>query len=160
MEFTEMTVALYQSAREILHTSRTKVIVGTGAGDQQIAELGGLRDCKLPPSYRAMLSDCGFLRFRGKMISGIGLDGVVGSSFGNVYFATMKSRTCGVISDRMIWVMSTGYGPDYVLDCSQPSDIGECPVFLVSEQGYAAGYEREADSFGAFLLDQVLSATS
>ncbi|MDO5612459.1 MAG: SMI1/KNR4 family protein [Paracoccus sp. (in: a-proteobacteria)] len=111
---------------------------------------------KLPPSYRAMLQDFGILIYRGgEIIYGIGLNGVKGEGGSGVWFQTEVARARGQISQTMVCIMSSGYGPEFCIECAERQPNGESPVYLVPAAGYPVGLEKVADSFGEFLLKEV-----
>lgn len=150
-----MTKYHYKSATDKLAKAGVRLIALAGATNDQIVELENLLGSKLPDSYKTMLSESGILGFEGQMISGIGRDGVKGSNFGNVFFATMNSRENNKINFDMVWIMASGYGPDFVIDCAKLDQNDEAPVYEIDELGYETGMKKVADSFGEFLLNEV-----
>jgi SMI1-KNR4 cell-wall len=109
----------------------------------------------LPNSYKQMLRDYGSLEFDATEIYGITINGLDGNSIPNVVFVTEADRSRGEISDKMVEIMVTGYGPYFVLDCGQLDQRGEAPVYEINELGYKHGMKKVADSFGEFLLSEV-----
>ncbi len=89
------------------------------------------------------------------MIYGLGKTGVFGNSAPNVVFVTKDRIENSEISQSMIEIMPSGYGPFFVIDCSKMDADGEAPVYLVSAGGYEVECEKVADSFGEFLLNEV-----
>ncbi len=102
-----------------------------------------------------MVADLGSLSFGSKDIYGLTRLGMDIASVPNVVFATEDSRSRGEITNKMIEIMPSGYGPNYVLDCGQLDQRGEAPVYEINELGYKHGMKKVADSFGEFLLSEV-----
>ncbi len=150
-----MTVASYKMAKLDLEGAGVDCLTANGAKVEELRELEKLLNCPLTNSYREMLLDTGVLGFEGQFVSGIGRDGLRGSNYGNVWFATINSREKEEIGPKMIWIMPSGYGPDFVLDCGQLDQRGEAPVYEINELGYKHGMRKVADSFGEFLLNEV-----
>ena len=153
-----MTITLYRKAINLLLDADIDLITVDKVDIKTLDELAKNLNVILPESYKLMLIEFGILGFEGDLIAGIGKDGIIGSTFSNVHFATMKSREIGEISEHMIWIMDTGYGPDFVIDCTQLDPIGEAPVYEINELGYKHGMKKVADSFGEFLLNEVKMA--
>lgn len=121
-----------------------------------IEELEADLDVNLPPSYKAMLRDFGILIYRGgEIIYGLGRDGVRGEGGSGTWFQTKMARDQKQISPTMVLIMSSGYGPEFCIECAEVLPDGESPIFLVPAEGSQAGVERVADSFGEFLLKEV-----
>ena len=76
-------------------------------------------------------------------------------SFGGVFFQTSVARERGQISQTMVRVMSSGYGPEFCIECGLINADGEAPVYLVPADGDMQNATKEADSFGEFLLKEV-----
>lgn len=110
---------------------------------------------KLPGSYKAMVKDFGSLSFGSKDVYGLTHLGMDVASTPNVVFATEDLRSRGGITGKMIEIMASGYGPNFVLDCGQLDQRGEAPVYEINELGYKHGMNKVADSFGEFLLNEV-----
>lgn len=109
----------------------------------------------LPLSYRKMLEDFGILGFEGQTFYGLGKLGLDGKGGSGVVFQTEVARGRGQISENMVRILSSGYGPEFVIDCAQMDADGEAPVFEVAASGYKDGMKKVADSFGEFLLNEV-----
>jgi SMI1 / KNR4 family (SUKH-1) len=150
-----MTVDAYKNAKLNLADSGVDCLTANGATTQELVELERMLNCPIPNSYREMLLDTGILGFEGQFISGIGRDGLRGSNYGNVWFATTDARGNDEIGSKMIWFMPSGYGPNFVLDCGQLDQRGEAPVYEINELGFRHGMKKVADSFGEFLLNEV-----
>lgn len=125
-------------------------------GDEAIDRLEHVLQVKLPPSYKAMLRDFGILLYRGgEIIYGIGLDGVEGEGGAGVWFQTEMARARKQITSSMVRIQSSGYGPEFCIDCSKVNANGESPVLLVPADGNMENAELVAESFGNFLLVEV-----
>jgi SMI1-KNR4 cell-wall len=150
-----MTQVLFQRAVNILKGSGFKLLITGGVSEDTVIAVENRLDCKLPISYKEMLREFGILGFRGKMFYGIGINGLEGDSAPNVIFATQDSRSRNEITEKMVEIMSSGYGPTFVLDCGQLDQRGEAPVYEINELGHKHGMKKIADSFGEFLFGEV-----
>ncbi|PYE85160.1 SMI1/KNR4 family protein [Phyllobacterium leguminum] len=112
---------------------------------------------RLPRSYRAMLLDFGLLQVESISIAGIGNAGLDGTTSSSVVFSTEKDRRNGLITDTMIQIGVTGYGPFYFIDCAEIDANGEAPVWEAQGNGVSYGKAKIANSFGDFLLNEVHS---
>lgn len=125
------------------------------ATEEDINSLEALLNVKLPKSYRLMLQEFGILMFPGQTIYGIGKSGVQTKGGSGVFFQTSVARERGQISQTMVRVMSSGYGPEFCIECGQFTADGEAQVYLVPADGDMKNATKEADSFGEFLLNEV-----
>lgn len=150
-----MTVELYKKSLKTLRDHDIPVDYGIPASSGLVDDLQAYFGHPLPPSYRAMLMDQGILAFEGTTIYGLGKTGLQADSAPSVVFTTRKSREVGEISDTMVRIMASGYGPYFVIDCSEVDDAGEAPVYKIAATGYLDGKELVAQNFGAFLLQEV-----
>lgn len=55
----------------------------------------------------------------------------------------------------MMRIQSSGYGPEFCIDCSKVNANGESPVLLVPADGNIENAELVVESFGDFLLGEV-----
>nr|WP_272874795.1 SMI1/KNR4 family protein [Agrobacterium tumefaciens] len=131
------------------------IFSGTGATDADIVAIEARLGVRLPPSYKAMLTQFGTLSFEGIEVYGWTRSGLDGKSIPNVVFATEDDRKRGLVSDQMVNFMVAGYGPTFVLDCAEISADGEAPVYEIPAGGIKRGKDRLADTFGAFFLAEV-----
>jgi hypothetical protein len=115
---------------------------------------------EFPPSYKQYLSEFGLFDFEGKEFYGIINNNLNSGGIPDVIYATETARQRGEISKSMVLVRESGYGPFFVIDCSQKNSYGESPVFEINEMGYEHGSKLEAETFGHFLLKEVESVTS
>lgn len=121
-----------------------------------IAELETALGVNLPPSYKAMLHDFGILLYRGgEIVYGVGLNGVTGEGGSGVWFQTKMARARKQITPTMVRFQSSGYGPEFCIECAEARADGEAPVYLVPADGDMKNATKEADSFGEFLLNEV-----
>lgn len=149
-----MSVAAYDAAIRKLRSHGIEPDFRIPASGDLIAGLEARLGVVLPPSYRKMLSEFGILGFDAQDIYGLGLTGLDARNAPSV-LATEDERRRGLITDQMIWIMSSGYGPIFVIDCAERREDGECPVYEVSTGGYKTGKARVAESFGDFLMAEV-----
>ncbi|YCH29932.1 hypothetical protein M1D48_17590 [Erwinia sp. D4-22] len=73
-----------------------------------------------------------------------------------VLFATQKSREQGDVSDKMIMIKSSGYGPSFSIDTETIGISGE-PVIVETELSFKRdGIKRAvADNYGEFILNSI-----
>ena len=145
----------YEKAIILIAREKIKILVKFPATDELVEDLETRLGVALPKSYKKMLGEFGILLFGGRMIYGIGKNGLEGDAAPNVVFATKDRRENGEITDQMVEVMPSGYGPYFVIDCAEMNDQAEAPVYEIDEAGYRHGKRRIADSFGEFLLGEV-----
>lgn len=150
-----MGVEQYQEALDLLDQSAIKVLVRFPAAPELVTEAEARIGHQFPPSYRLMLEEFGVLLFKGVEINGIGKAGLSPDSKNNVVSLTSAGRADGSLSDKMVRIMSSGYGPYFVLDCSEADATGEAPVYELSLAGQAGEKTKVAADFGTFLLNMV-----
>ncbi|RJG40627.1 SMI1/KNR4 family protein [Mesorhizobium sp. DCY119] len=147
-----MSIEDCEKAIGLLKDRSIDIFSGTGATDADIVAIEARLGVRLPPSYKAMLTQFGTLSFEGIEVYGWTRSGLDGKSIPNVVFATEDDRKRGLISDQMVNFMVAGYGPTFVLDCAEISADGEAPVYEISAGGIKRDRDRLADTFGAFFL--------
>jgi SMI1-KNR4 cell-wall len=150
-----LSIIEYQTAINLLNNSLIEIDEPESIPSNSIELLEERLNTKLPESYKKMLVGFGSLSFGSKDIYGLTHLGMDIASVPNVVFATEDSRSRGEITNKMIEIMPSGYGPNYVLDCGQLDQRGEAPVYEINELGYKHGMKKVADSFGEFLLNEV-----
>lgn len=150
-----MSIDDYEKAIGLLKDRSIDIFSGTGATDADIVAIEARLGVRLPPSYKAMLTQFGTMSFEGIEFYGWTRSGLDGKSIPNVVFATEDDRKRGLISDQMVDFMVAGYGPTFVLDCAEIGAEGEVPVYEISAGGIKRGKDRLADTFGAFFLAEV-----
>jgi hypothetical protein len=153
-----MTVLIYENALRTLRESGMDVLGTTGATTEDIRLIEDRLGNRLPPSYRKMLSDFGALEFGTVEIFGWLSQGIDARFITNVVFATERERAAGRITDSMIPFLTSGYGPFFVMDCAEINADGEAAVYEISAGGHEKGKDRLAESFGAFLSEEVSRA--
>lgn len=150
-----MTIESYEEAIGKLKEGGIEIDFLFPASKSTIDELSEKLRVALPKSYRRMLLDFGILGFEGQTFYGIGRAGLYTKGGSGVLFQTEIARERGQISQRMVRILSSGYGPEFVIDCSQVDSESESPIYEVSELGFRSGMTRVSDSFGNFLLAEV-----
>lgn len=150
-----MSIDDYEKAIGLLKDRSIDIFSGTGATDADIVAIEARLGVRLPPSYKAMLTQFGTMSFEGIEVYGWTRSGLDGKSIPNVVFATEDDRKRGLISDQMVDFMVAGYGPTFVLDCAEIGAEGEAPVYEISAGGIKRGKDRLADTFGTFFLAEV-----
>jgi hypothetical protein len=150
-----MSVSDYRFAVEKLKNNGVEIDYLIPASDDLIRSLEDRLGVNLPLSYKAMLSEFGILGFGGNDFYGLGKTGLDGKNAPSVVFTTERSRKDREISDTMVRIKASGYGPFYVIDCAETTTPGESPIYELDERGMSYGSKRVADSFGAFVLEHV-----
>jgi hypothetical protein len=108
----------------------------------------------LPISYRQFLGLLGALSFRSLEIYGFTRGGFAAPSVPSFLFVTKSARDRGEIGARDVAVMSSGFGPCFVLSTADMGPDHECPVRLAVSDP-AGEYTEGHESFGAFFLHEV-----
>lgn len=150
-----MTILLYDDAIRALRENDMPVLGTTGATEENIRQIEARLGVSLPPSYRKMLSDFGALEFGTTEIYGWLSQGIDAKFATNVVHTTERDRRDGRISGTMVPFLTSGYGPFFVMDCTDIGLDGEAAIYEISPAGYERGKDRLADSFGAFLIEEV-----
>ncbi|SCB59672.1 SMI1-KNR4 cell-wall [Rhizobium aethiopicum] len=150
-----MTILLYENAIRTLRENKMEILGTTCATDEQIRRVEARLRLSLPPSYKQMLSDFGALEFDTTEIYGWLSQGIDAKFTTNVVYATERARDDDRISRTMVPFLASGYGPFFVMDCAEIGADGEAAIYEVSPGGHQKGIDRLADSFGAFLSEEV-----
>lgn len=102
-----------------------------------------------------MFAEYGILGFGGQDFYGLGKTGLEGRNAPSVVFATELSRRDGEISNSMLRIKASGYGPFFVIDCAERDQFGESPIYELQQREMECGTNRVAESFGDFVLAHV-----
>lgn len=145
----------FASAIEKLKNAQISIDEPRPQTDQTIKALENRLGVLLPISYKKMLYEFGNLGFGPVEFYGITKGGFDAMGAPNVVFLTEKSRLRNEISDQMVYIMASGYGPFFVIDCNERNAIGESPILEIDEFGFNTGSKRAFDSFGEFCLHEV-----
>ena len=111
---------------------------------------------KFPSIYRLFVKTYGFGDILANEIYGIIDNNFTNSSACNAVWLTLDERKTGCPYSFII-IASTGFGPKYVLDSSQPDQDSEYPV-LLWHCGDPLNTTEKNNDFGEFLLEQVQQA--
>ncbi|MGF6232840.1 hypothetical protein QFZ27_006795 [Inquilinus ginsengisoli] len=155
-----MSISDVNTAIQLILDSGESYRPGNGAADDMLSAFENRLGVRFPPSYRYFLAKMGTLSFMGHQFYGITKSGLNAESIPCVLWATERSREKGHITDSMLRIKMSGYGPFYVLDLSQRNAEGEGAVLELPVQGISGGSEKIADDFGSFLLGEITSALS
>jgi len=142
----------------VRHATQSGITIdGSLPGDEtDIAALERRLNVRLPPSYKAMVRLYGNVSFDAVEIYGLTkVRGLDAKGIPNVVFATEDDRQRGIIGPGMVRFMDAGYGPTFILDCSEADEFGEAPVYEVATGGIAVGRDKLAVSFGHFIFEEV-----
>ncbi|WP_375580449.1 SMI1/KNR4 family protein [Marivirga tractuosa] len=132
----------------------------TGAvTDEEITEGERLLETKFPPSFKQYLREFGALSFESEEFYGIISGEIPANCAPCTLFATLNARKRGDISETMIKVKSSGYGPMFSIDMSDVDENGEGKV-VETPLSYKSTQEKTviANSFAEFLYNEVVSA--
>lgn len=107
-------------------------------------------------SYKMFLRKYGTLMFNGLSFYGISKQGLFADSAPDVRYVTLEARKLGDIDDKMIKILSSGYGPSFSLDMSIIGTSGEA---VVVETDLSFKRERNknivSNNFSEFLLQEI-----
>lgn len=146
-----MTENVYRRSIQLLRENDIEidepVIIPSGSVKKMEERLGH----RLPETYKLMLIEFGSLAYEGDEIYGLTSSGIDGDRVPNAVFATLTSRERGEITDRMVRIMASGYGPYFVIDCDKIDDQGRAPILEVHERGVEHGVKQVAADFSDFL---------
>lgn len=109
-----------------------------------------------PESYKFFLKKYGTLMFNGLSFYGISKNGLSANSAPDVSYVTLEARRLGDIDDKMIKILSSGYGPSYSLDLSMIGSNGE-PIVVKTELSFKREGNKDiiAKSFVEFLFQEI-----
>jgi len=105
-----------------------------------------------PKSFRFFLENFGRISFGSRDIYGVVKDGFNQSSVPNFYWFTKVLRERSDISNSMVVIGTSGFGPHIILETGKMDSDNECPVCLVRKTEII---EDLAPSFGIFLSDEI-----
>lgn len=147
----EVEKEIKSSGEELFFTGR--------ASELEIKEFESLLGVIFPKSFKDFLRVYGTLSFCGDTYYGITQRGKDENQIPCILFATQEARANGDISDKMVKIKSSGYGPSYSIDMDVLGNSGE-PVVVETELSYKRTGEKNviADSYGEFLLSQIKEA--
>ncbi|OAT76891.1 cell wall assembly/cell proliferation coordinating protein [Mangrovibacter phragmitis] len=135
-------------------------ILSTGPVSQSIiSEFEKKLGVFFPASYKCFLNKYGALSFCGDTYYGITQNGLYENQVPCVLFATNSARSLGDISNKMIKIKSSGYGPSYSIDTEIIGDSGE-PVIVETELSFKRTGDKViiAQSYGEFIFNQIREA--
>jgi hypothetical protein len=144
--------------KEIKSSGEESFITG-GVSDAKIMEFESLLGVKFPESYKCFLKAYGALSFCGDTYYGITQKGKEENQVPCVLFSTLDARSRGDISERMIKVKSSGYGPYFSLDLDILGQNGE-PAVVETELSFKSTGDKKiiSESYGDFLLMSIREA--
>lgn len=130
-----------------------------GVSDSEILDFESLLGVTFPESFKVFLKKYGALSFCGDTYYGITKKGKDENQIPCVLFATKDARATGDITNKMIKIKSSGYGPSYSIDTEMLGAAGE-PVVVETELSFKRTGEKKfvAESFGDFLLSNIKEA--
>lgn len=150
-----------KKAHKIMKDSGEEIEVIGGASEDMISKAEVFLGVRFPEDYRYFLEKYGALAFEAEEFYGITKDGLEAKSVPSVIFATKAARDRGDISERMIIIKSSGYGPSFCIDTSGDSSSTSVPVVEVDFSFKRGGIKKQvAESFGEFFLNEIEKAVA
>jgi len=150
IEKINLALSMMQESKEIISTTG-------GGSDNLISEAEARLDIRFPEDYKYFLKKFGTLSFYGERFYGLTQFGLNAGAIPCVIFATESARELGDISQSMVYVKSSGYGPLFSIDLS-----GADSVFPVVETSLSYKRDKEvnilAESFGDFFYNEIKDA--
>ncbi|NTS77888.1 SMI1/KNR4 family protein [Catenovulum sp. SM1970] len=104
------------SAIRMMEQSGEEILVHGGASEELILAAESRLGIKFPQDYRYFLRKYGALCFESEEFYGLTKYGLQSKSIPCAIFATESAIKLGDISNKMIKVKSTGYGPIFCID--------------------------------------------
>ncbi|MCH8498305.1 MAG: SMI1/KNR4 family protein [Marinobacter sp.] len=131
-----------------------------GVSTSDISDAENFLNTKFPDDYVYFLKHYGSFSFESEEFYGVTKDGVISESVPSVIFTTKVARARGDISNDMIKIKSSGYGPSYCIDLSL-AESGNSPVVEVALSFKRDGEKKMvAKSFSEFFLNEIKNALS
>lgn len=127
--------------------------------DSTIKEFEAILGVPFPKSYKEFIKEYGALSFCGNTYYGITGKGKNEKKIPCVLFVTQNFREQGDISDKMIIIKSSGYGPLFSIDTETIGTSGE-PVIVETELSFKRDGIKKivADNYGEFILKSISEA--
>ncbi|HHV7361494.1 TPA: SMI1/KNR4 family protein [Morganella morganii] len=141
---------------KIMIDSGEDILSSGGASIETINLFESLLNVVFPESYKIFLQKYGTLAFGSENIYGITKKGINGDRVPCVLFVTKQAREMGDISNGMIKIKSSGYGPSFSIDTDIIGNSGE-PVIVQTELSFKQNGIKKiiADNFAEFLLAEI-----
>ncbi|WP_444940913.1 SMI1/KNR4 family protein [Microbulbifer sp. ZKSA004] len=126
---------------------------------QHIKEVEEALKVILPKSYKYFLDKYGNLSFDGETFYGLTKSGKAATAAPSVIFVTNTLRQRGDLSDSMIAIKTSGYGPNFCIDLSEVDEHGEGPVYEVPLSFKRTGDKTKlSENFADFFYDEIKAA--
>lgn len=156
-----MSIEDIKKAHKLMEDSGEEIEVIGGASEDIISKAEAFLGVCFPDDYRYFLEKYGALAFEAEEFYGITKDGLEAKSVPSVVFATKVARDRGDISERMINIKSSGYGPNFCIDVSGDDSGTPAPVVEVDLSFKRDGIKKQvAESFGEFFLNEIERAVA
>jgi len=145
------------SAIRMMENSGEEILSTGGASDTLIEQAEVTLGVKFPADYKYFLQKYGSLSFESEEFYGLTHLGLKAKSIPCTLFATKSAVKSGDISEKMIKIKSTGYGPVFSIDLTQGTM--NAPV-IETNLSYKRDKEKLliADSFGDFFYNEIQTA--
>lgn len=145
-----------EEADKLMRASGYPIRASGGIDDVTINAMEERLGCKFSHSYRTFLQRYGRLAFLSVEFYGFTKDGFEAQKAPSAIWVTEVNRERGEIDKDMVAIMSTGFGPYFVLSTREMDPEGECPV-VVAGDNVPEDY-RNLGNFGEFFLSEIKSA--
>ena len=147
---------LLLSVEKLILDSGEACFSGGPASEHVILAYEASLGISFPHSYKIFLRKYGTLMFNGLSFYGISKQGLSASSAPDVRYVTIEARKLNDIDDKMIKVLSSGYGPSFSIDVSIMGNSGEA-VIVETELSFKEDKNKKivANSFAEFLLHEI-----
>ena len=146
-------------AVQMMNDSGEEILTTGGASDSLIQKAEAALGVTFPQDYRYFLKEFGSLCFESEEFYGLTKAGLDADSIPSMIFATNSARERSDISNQMIKIKSSGYGPVFSIDLSQIDEGGSSPV-VETQLSFKRdeGKVTVAKSFGEFFLSEIETA--
>lgn len=152
-----MSIEKINLAIKMMESTGEEILTTGGVISSLILQAEQKLKIKFTEDYKYFLEKFGCLSFEGEEFYGLTNDELNADAIPCVIFATESARMRGDISQSMVFVKSSGYGPLFSIDLSGASSVS--PVVETS-----LSYKRDkevnvvAESFGDFFYNEIKDA--
>lgn len=147
---------LIDKIQHLLIKNEVEFFSGVGANEDLTKDAANLLNVQFPCEYICFLKKYGYLAVNGSEFYGLTRSGLAAKSIPCVIFATQTARARGDVSDKMIKIMSTGYGPSICIDMSQDAEYGVGSIISVPFSfKNDSKVEFLSQNFSSFILDEI-----
>ena len=149
-----MSVERVNLAIELMQNSGENIISTGSVSDELILNAEIRLGVKFPKDYIYFLKKYGSLFFADEMFYGLTKLGFDSESVPCIIFATESARKLGEISNKMIYIKASGYGPLFCLDLENVSEGAPVKEVPNSNKEYK-DTSVIANNFGEFFYNEI-----